>query len=166
MKKNKSTEETEKKEETMTSLLTEKIETLESQLLDLTKQAELAEESKIRALADLQNYQRREAENKKNWSNLAVSEFLKKFFPNLLELELGAEHSENKDFKTVVHKFFENLTKQGIIRIVPKKGDSVDPHFHDVLMVAEGKSGKIDQVFESGWQLGEMVITPAKVSAS
>jgi molecular chaperone GrpE len=144
----------------------QRITELEEQLELLQTDLELANSSKLRALADLENFQRRESENKKNWSNFAVAEILKAFFPNLLELELGAEHSENKDFKVGVDKFFENLTKQGGLRIVPKKGDSIDPNFHDVIMAAEGEPGKIAQVFESGWQLGEMVITPAKVSAS
>lgn len=166
MKKNESKKKTEKKEVLNSLVLEEKVKDLETQVLELTKKYEDSEDSKKRALADLQNYQRRESENKKNWTSVAVAEFLKMFFPNLLELSLGAKHTKNQDFKRVVDKFFENLEKQGVTRIIPQKGDLVNPDIHDVVMAEEGESGKVVQVFEPGWQLGDRVIVPAKVSAN
>lgn len=166
MKKNEPKKKAPKKETDDLLLFAEKIEALESQILELTKKCESAEEAKIRALADLQNYQRRENENKKNWSTFAIVEFLKPCFPNFLELQLGAEHSKNEDFRTVVDKFFKRLEKQGVKEISPKAGDEINPDIHEVVMSEEGEAGKIVQVFEPGWRFGKTVIIPAKVSAA
>jgi tRNA-specific 2-thiouridylase len=97
----------------------EKIEALEAQLEEFETRAETAESGQKRALADLENFRRRETENRKNWSTLAVAEFLEKMLPNFLELSLGAEHSTDEDLKKVVAKFFENLKNLGVEKIAP-----------------------------------------------
>lgn len=155
-----------KKDLSATLVLAQKIEKMETEILALQSKLEQGEESKLRALADLQNYQRRETGNKKNWSEQAVCEFLSVILPNFLELGLGAEHSENEDFQKVVAKFFEKLSTQGVEKIQPTEGEKVDPTFHEVVMVGKGKSGEVVAVLEPGWKFGETVISPAKVSAA
>ncbi|MCF7905681.1 nucleotide exchange factor GrpE [Candidatus Gracilibacteria bacterium] len=144
----------------------QKIEALENELVSLQKKLEEAENAQMRALADLQNFQRREAEQKKNWVSFGVAEFLKQFLPRLLELQLGSEHSSDKDVKKVVESFFESLQKAGLEPISPRSGDSIDPEFHEVLMTEEGKAGCVVRTLEPGWKFGEVILTPAKVSAA
>ena len=143
-----------------------RIEELEAQVETLSLQLEEAKTMQMRALADLQNVQRRENENKKNWVSMGIAEFVKPLLPRLLELQLGADHSEDADMKKAVEHFFTTLTKAGLLPIAPKKGDAVDPHSHEVLMTAEGKPGTVVTVLEPGWQIGETVLTPAKISAA
>ncbi|MBT3348690.1 nucleotide exchange factor GrpE [bacterium] len=143
-----------------------KIEELDAQLENFQGKFEDAESAKMRALADLENFRRRETENRKNWSTLAVTEFLEKLVPNFFELSLGAEHSADEDLKKVVAKFFENLENLGVEKITPKPGESVDPEKHEVLMAAEGEPGKIVQLLEPGWKFGGKTVVPAKVSAA
>lgn len=137
----------------------EKIEELERAL---QQQKEIA----IRALADLENFRRRESENKKNWGSMAVADFLRKFLPSFLEVHLASAHSTDEDMKKVVEKFFTALTGAGLQKIDPQAGEMVDPDFHEVLMVAEGEAGKIVQTFEPGWRFGDIVLVAAKVSAA
>ena len=146
--------------------LLERIEELEAQLLKSIEKAEAAEDKKSRALADLANFQRREAENRAKWSEMAISDFLKKSLPSFLELYLGSEHSEDENFHQVVNKFFENLAKNGLEKISPAAGDLIDPNFHEVLMIAEGTPGTVVQVLEPGWKFNETVIQPAKISGA
>jgi len=141
-----------------------KIEAQEAEILELKKQLEETEDAKLRALADLQNYQRREAENKKNWSQYAVANFIKKSLPSFLELQLAADHSESEDLQKIVDKFFENLAKQGLKKVSTQIGDEINPEIHEVLMSAEGEAGKVVQIFEAGWQLNDQIIMPAKIS--
>ncbi|MCK5460830.1 nucleotide exchange factor GrpE [Candidatus Gracilibacteria bacterium] len=155
-----------KKELKATSVLVQKIEEMETIILELKSKLSQGEVARLRALADLQNYQRRETKNKKNWSGQAVCEFLKGVLPNFLELQLGVEHSENEDFQKVVEKFFEKLSVQGFEKIMPKAGEKVDPEIHEVVMVGEGKSGEVVKVLEPGWSFGKTIIAPAKVSAA
>ena len=79
------------KDEKLTPQL-EKIQSLEAEVDNLQKKIKEAEGLRMRAFADLQNAQRREAENKKNWVSLGIAEFMKQILPRLVELRLGAEH--------------------------------------------------------------------------
>ena len=143
-----------------------KVTDIEARILELETQLEESDVYKTRALADLENFKRREGENKKNWSQFAVIDFIKKVVPNFLELSRGAEHSKDEAMTQVVSKFFTNLETQGLTQINPQAGDEMDPEKHEVLMLAEGEKGKIVQTLESGWMFQEKVIIPAKVSAA
>jgi len=143
-----------------------RIEELEAQLEAVTSELEESKTAQIRALADLQNVQRRENENKKNWVTLGIAEFLKPLLARFGELKLGAEHSEDNDIKKAVNNFFKELEKTGLQKIDPKKGTLINPDFHEVLMTEEGKPGTVVKVLETGWRFGETVLTPAKVSAA
>lgn len=146
--------------------LVEKVEELENQLLEAQNKYEEAESAKLRALADLQNFQRRQGEEKAQWSSFAVGNFIKSFLPRFLELQMGIDHSKDEDAKKVVEKFFEELTKQGLEKVNPEPGTAVDTNLHEVLMQAEGAPGTVVQVLEPGWKFGETIIAPAKVSGA
>ncbi len=146
--------------------LLSRIEELEQQIETLQNEKEDAETAKMRALADLQNHQRRESENRAQWGSMAVAGFIKTVLPSFLELRLGAEHTEDETIQKVIEKFFTELQKSGLTTIEPKAGDNLDTNLHEVMMTAEGESGKIVQSLEPGWQYGETVIIPAKVSAA
>jgi molecular chaperone GrpE len=136
------------------------------ELQALKEQLFQAEELKIRALADLENFRRRESENKKNWSNLAIAEFCRSQLKTFLELQMGVQHSTDEDVKKVVTKFFSNLSTSGLNMIEPKPGETIDPDKHEVLMAESGDNpGTIVQVLEPGWQFQETILAPAKVSA-
>jgi len=144
----------------------QKITELEEQLELLQTDLELANSSKLRALADLENFQRREAENKKNWVSFGVAEFLKQVLPKFLELKLGAEHSKDEDLKKVIDNFFTELEKKGLRKITPQNSDPLDPEEHEVLTTAEGKPGTVVKTLEPGWKFNELILAPAKVSAA
>ncbi|MCF7830772.1 nucleotide exchange factor GrpE [Candidatus Gracilibacteria bacterium] len=144
----------------------QRIAELEEQLELLQTDLELANGSKLRALADLENFQRREAENKKNWVSFGIAEFLKQILPRFLELKLGVEHSKDADLKKVVDNFFLELEKKGLQKITPKKGDSVDPEEHEVLATASGTPGTVVETLEPGWKFNNLILTPAKISAA
>ena len=139
--------------------LKEKITELESQLKN-------AEQAKMRALADLENFRRREGESRTNWSRDAIADWTRNFIPSLQELLLGAEHTSDKDVQKVIEKFMGKLDKQGLKKIAPTTGDEINPNEHSVLMAADGEPGKVVQVLEAGWKLGENVILPAKISGA
>ena len=139
---------------------------LEAQLEELMTQLETEKEQRARAAADLQNFQRRQTEDKAAWSELAVVGFLRSFLPALLELSLGAEHTTDEGVKKVIEKFMTTAAGLGITKIAPEPGTPVDPNLHEVLMVAEGEPGAVVQLLEPGWQYGERVLVAAKVSAA
>ncbi len=144
----------------------QQIEELEARLEALSLECESAKSAQLRALADLQNVQRRESEHKKNWVNSGIAEFVKPLLPRFLELQLGAEHSGDADMKKAVTHFFNELKKMGIEPINPKKGELMNPNLHEVLMAEEGTPGTVVRVLEIGWRFGDTILTPAKVSAA
>jgi molecular chaperone GrpE len=146
--------------------VTQTIAALEAALLEAKTHVEQAKEAQLRALADLQNVQRREAENKQFWSQMAVSDFLRKFLPSLLELSLASAHTDDKDVKSVIEKFNTKIDDLGITKIEPVNGDPIDTDHHEVLMAAEGTPGTIVQTLELGWKYQDQVLLPAKVSAA
>lgn len=145
--------------------LVQRLEELEAQLTDFEARMTAAEEQKNRALADMENFRRRETEQRQNWTTVGIAEWLKRVLPTLFELQLGGAHTQDEDVKKVIEKFFGSLSDQGLQVIVPAEGDEVNPEFHEVLLAEKGESGKIIRVLEPGWQFREIVLVPAKVSA-
>lgn len=139
---------------------------LELKVAELEQKLSDAEGAKLRALADLENFRRRESESRATWSRDAVADWVKQIIPSLQELQLGAEHTSDDDIKKVIEKFTNNLQKLGLEKIAPEAGEEINPDFHEVLMTAEGEPGKVVQTFEPGWILGEKVIIPAKISGA
>ncbi len=139
---------------------------LKSHIKELEASVAAEKNKAIRALADLENLRRRESENKKNWTASGIAYFLKELLPNFFELQLGKEHSSDKELIKVIDKFFGKLEKLGFQKIAPKKGDNIDSGLHEVLLTEEGRKGAVIRTLEPGWKFGEIVIAPAKVSAS
>lgn len=155
-----------KKDTSNTAKLATRVEALEAALEAAESQAEEAKAASLRALADLENFRRRQGQEQAKWSSLAVSDFLKSVLPSFLELSLGASHSSDEAVVQVVEKFFDSLRKQGLNPISPKAGDPIDPQAHEVLMAEEGKAGTVVRCLEIGWQFNDSVIQPAKVSGA
>ncbi len=137
---------------------------LEEKIADLEKKLADAEAAKLRALADLENFRRRQAESLATWSRDAVCDWVKPLIPALLELQLGAEHTADEDVQQVIAKFTEELGKLGLEKVAPEEGEQINPDFHEVLMTGEGEPGTVVQTFEPGWKIGDKVIIPAKIS--
>lgn len=136
------------------------------EIQELKDQLEACQSDKLRALADLHNFQRRESENKIHWSRDAVCLFLEKISPRLHELSISQAHTSDKDVQKALENFFKTLEKTGVQKINPPKDTPVDPEIHEVLMTGPGKKGCVVQVLEPGWSFQEKVITPAKISAA
>ncbi len=125
-----------------------------------------AEERALRAAADLQNYKRREDEAKAMWSYMAISGFVTPLLGRISELQKGIEHDPESALAQVVQAFLADVTKGGLKPIVPVAGEKINPNMHEVLMQADsGEPGTVAQLLEAGWQFGERVLAPAKVSA-
>ncbi len=146
---------------------------LEARVTELEKALEEAnfklsesENQKLRALADLQNQKRREAEQKALWGEMSVGAFLRPMINCLGELRQGMEHTSDEAVKQTIDKFLQSLLKAGLEKIEPQEGDPLDTNFHEVMMVAPGKAGRVVQTLEVGWKYGSTVLCPAKVSAA
>ncbi len=139
---------------------------IDPRVTELQEQLNSAEQAKLRALADLENFRRRESESRAMWSHNAVASWAQSILPSLQELLLGAEHTEDADVQKVIAKFMEKLKEQGLEKIDPIPGEEINPDEHAVLMTEKGTPGTIVQVLESGWKLNDTILVPAKVSGA
>ncbi|MCF7812095.1 nucleotide exchange factor GrpE [Candidatus Gracilibacteria bacterium] len=136
------------------------------ELDSLREELKKAQSAHMRALADLQNFQRRESENKSMWVQGGVAEFLKNLAPRLLELRLSSAHAKDKDVAQTINGFFVHLEKMGLRLIEPKKGEDLNPDLHEVILAEKGMPGKVVRTLEPGWKYQDVVLRPAKVSAA
>jgi molecular chaperone GrpE len=123
--------------------------------------------AKMRAIADLDNFRRRETEQRIRWSEMAVSDFLKNILSNFLELELLSQNTEDENAKKIVEKFFQDLKKNGVEKIAPQQNDEFNENLHEILLVEpvkSGKSGKIARTLEPGWRIGDTILRVAKIA--
>ena len=156
------------KDEQKTTPLAENspVDPRETLLKELESKLQEAEQTKLRVLADLENFKRREGEARARWSQDATADWVKNILPSLQELLLGAEHTKDEDIQKVITRFMGKLEAQGLTKIMPQPGEEINPDEHVVLMAAEGVPGTVVQILEPGWKLQETVILPAKISGA
>lgn len=157
---------TKEENQDVTSTEVASIEELQAQIELLTQDLESQKDKAMRALADLENFRRREAEQRQQWGKMAVGGFLSNLAPRLFELQKGLDHLEDETYKSVVTTFFSEAKKSGMELIEPEAGTIIDPNKHEVLLTAEGDPGTIVQVLEPGLAYQDHTILPAKVSAA
>lgn len=133
-----------------------------------TREKELEEQVK-RALADYANLVRRVEEEKSQLVEHLKSTILIKILPVLDNLEaaynsLGreADNGTRQGLEISIKEFKKILAEEGIEEIGDEK--EFDPRLHEPVEVVSGKEdGKVIQVVQRGYRLGEKILRPAKV---
>ncbi len=145
----------------------DRVAELESKLQD-------AEARALRAMADFQNFQRRAANNEIEARKQGVTAVVTGLLPVLDNFELALQQKQaggNADqilggVEMVKAELLRALEMQGVTPIRPEPGDELNPGAHEAVsqMPTEGvEPGRIAQVFQVGYTLGERVLRPAKV---
>ena len=139
----------------------------------LQQQLEEANEAKLRALADFKNYQRRSVENEIRASSSGKAQVVRAIVPSLEQINMAIEHAGDdtvvKGFQMARDALMQGLVECGVTTIFPEIGDEFDPQLHEALMRQESEDLETDRivmVMQSGFQLGDIVISPAKVAVS
>ncbi|MFC2125600.1 nucleotide exchange factor GrpE [Bacteroidota bacterium] len=130
----------------------------------------------IRLYSEFENYRRRTSKEKIELISTANSELIYEMLPVIddferafLSLENIEETSESvmEGFNLIYNKFISILNQKGLKLMEIEKGDEFDSDLHDAIAkipVDDKKlSGKIVDVTEKGYFLGDRVIRHAKV---
>lgn len=125
----------------------------------------------LRTAADLQNFRRRTEEGKRELLDAMTAATITEFLPVIDNLERSFDHlpenlkSEDwvKGVKHILDQCHTVLQKHGVKPLETKKGDAVNPAFHTVVAKGEGENGKITEIIEKGYAIGDKVIRTAKV---
>ena len=147
----------------------EKISEVDQLRMDL----ETANEAKLRALADFKNFQRRSLENETRAVSGGMARIVRAILPAIEQINLAIEHSEDdaavQGFKMARDELLRGLADCGVTRIEPEVGDPFNPQLHEAMMRQEAEDLDADHIvmlMQVGFELGDIVICPAKVGVS
>ena len=151
-------------------------EPVENQVKEVNLEDQVQEERDkfLRLFAEFENYKRRTAKERIELFSTASEEVMISLLPILDDFDrASAEIEKDKDneiFKGVLlikNKLFDSLKSKGLALIEVNKGDGFNADNHEAVTQIQAPSkdmeGKIIDVIEKGYKLGEKVIRYPKV---
>ena len=151
-------------------------ESHENQLEDLKLEDQLKEEKDkfLRLFAEFENYKRRTAKERIELFSTASEEVMISLLPILddfdrasVEIEKDLENETLKGVLLIKNKLFDSLKSKGLSLVDVKKGDEFNADDHEAVTQISAPSkdlvGKIIDIIEKGYKLGEKVIRYPKV---
>ena len=145
---------------------------LEAQNID--DQVKQEKDKFLRLFAEFENYKRRTAKERLELFSTASEEVMVSLLPVLddfdrasNEIEKDKENEILKGILLIKNKMFDSLKSKGLNLVEVNKGDEFNPDNHEAVTQIEAPSddmkGKIIDVIEKGYKLGEKVIRYPKV---
>lgn len=128
----------------------------------------------LRLFAEFENYKRRTAKERSELYKTAGQEVIQAMLPVLDDFDrASAEISKAKDknllkgVELIKIKFRETLMSKGLTEMTVKEGDVFDAEMHEAITQIpapkESLKGKIVDVIEKGYKMGERIIRFPKV---
>jgi len=153
-----------------------KTDSVENQVEELSfeDQIKLEKDKFLRLFAEFENYKRRTAKERIELFSTASEEVMTSLLPILddfdrasVEIEKDQENETLKGVLLIKNKLFDSLKSKGLSVIEVKKGDEFNADDHEAVtqIPAPNKElqGKIIDIIEKGYKLGEKVIRYPKV---
>jgi len=152
------------------------VEELKKKLEEKEKEAKENYERLLRTAADFENYKKRAAREKEDWTKFANEDLLKAILPFIDNLERAVNHAQKvKDTGVLIEGV--RLTLQHLLQALNKFGlssfESVgkpfDPAMHEAMLVVETDKHEPNLVveeFQKGYLLNDRLLRPATVSVS
>jgi len=128
----------------------------------------------LRLFAEFENYKKRTSKERIELFSTANKELMTVLLPVLDDFERGLNEIEKSSDKALLegmqliyNKFRNTLNQKGLKQLEVKQGDSFDPEVHEAITQIPAPSkklkGKIIDVVEKGYKLGETIIRFPKV---
>ena len=128
----------------------------------------------LRLFAEFENYKRRTAKERIELFSTASEEVMISLLPILddferasVEIEKDQENETLKGVLLIKNKLFDSLKSKGLSLVDKKKGDEFNADNHEAVTQIPAPSkdmvGKIIDIIEKGYKLGEKVIRYPKV---
>ena len=149
----------------------EEIKSIEEQLQeDLNKE----KDKFLRLFAEFENYKKRTSKERMDLFKTAGQEVIVALLPimddfdrALKEISKSTDKELFKGVDLISNKFKETLKSKGLQEIATKEGDAFDAEVHDAITQIPAPSkklkGKIIDVVEKGFKLGDKIIRHPKV---
>lgn len=158
----------------MTEKKSKKKPTLKDQVNELNQQVSDEKDKFLRLFAEFENYRKRTSKERLELFKTASQELMIALLPisddmdrALLEFKKTNNNDLIQGFELIYSKFNEILKSKGLSELKVKKGDKFDPESHEAITQIkaekEKNKGKIVDVIEKGFLLGDKIIRYPKV---
>lgn len=162
------------KPKTATKKSTEKVSAKMEKKLNEAEESLVAEKDKfMRLFAEFENYKKRTSKERIELFKTAGQEVISSLLPvvddfnrALKEVDKLENSSDFEGFKLINNKLSETLKSKGLNQVDVNAGDTFDAELHEAITqipAGEDQQGKIIEVIEEGYQLGEKIIRYPKV---
>ncbi len=152
------------------------IEELKKQLEEKEKEAKEYYDRLLRAAADLENFKKRAARDKEEWTKFANEDLLKAILPVIDNLERAVNHAEKvvdtgvmiEGVRLTIKQILQTLDRFGLTPF-ESVGKPFDPAMHEAMIVVESDQHEPNHVveeFQKGYLLNDRLLRPATVSVS
>ena len=125
-----------------------------------------------RTKADFSNYKERAKRKQEDIRERASEALVERLTPVRNDLLRALDQDEGSDLRpgveSTLEKFDEVLADEGVESIDPEPGEAVDPARHQVMLRVDSDrpEGTIHEVYEPGYEMGDRVLSEAKVTVS
>ena len=148
--------------------------TLKSQIESLEVSVKDEKDKFLRLFAEFENYKKRTSKERLDLYKTASQELMTALLPIIDDLNRASNEFAKSKEKSLVegmslikNKFSDILKSQGLILVEVKNGDEFDAEIHEAITQIPAENdkmkGKIIDVIESGYKLGEKIIRYPKV---
>ncbi len=142
------------------------------ELLEAEEEVEELTSKLARVKADFSNYKQRAKRKQEEIRERASERLVERITPVRNDLLRALDQEEGSDLRpgveSTLEKFDEVLAEEGVEPIAPEPGDEVDPSRHQVMLRVESDQpeGTVHEVYEPGYEMGDRVVSEAKVTVS
>ena len=138
---------------------------------ELNESLKVEKEKYIRLFAEFENYKRRTSKERIDLYKTAGKEVISAVIPVIDDfkraLDLEFENSDNQGISLIYSKLSEILKNQGLVEIEVNIGDIFNSEIHEAIsqipIKEEDQKGKIIDIIEVGYKLGDQVLKYPKV---
>ena len=126
----------------------------------------------VRLFAEFENYKRRTTKERIDLFKTAGKEVLSSLIPVIEDFKRALSQEDSKDddaegIQLIYNKFIETLKSQGLEELEVNIGDPFDSDIHEAISQIpsqeDSQKGKIIDIIEGGYKLGDQVIKFPKV---
>ena len=146
---------------------------VKNQIDDLKTELKEQEDKYLRLFAEFENYKKRTTKERIELYKTAGQEVIGSLIPVLDDFSRAIKESKkmknSADFvgqELIFNKFNDILKSNGLLDLKVNKGDSFDPELHEAISqikTDKKNSGKIIDVIEKGYKMGDKIIRFPKV---
>ena len=151
-----------------------KVSKPDSQLKNLKQDLDLEKEKYLRLFAEFENFKKRTAKERLDLFKTANQEVITTLIPVLddfkravLQIEKDSNGFDKKGIELIYNKFNDSLKTNGLEETKIDVGDVFNPDLHEAISqikaTNDNQKGKIIDIIELGYKLGEKIIRYPKV---